>query len=461
MNSGLRRKQRRIGIVATLLLWFGLALSPSLANNSGLEEYLSLWFTVDPPDAEVIVQGYLTGSDTLAETVHGRLPQPLLLKRNTKITEVKVTFQAPGYHSRTQTFEVANAMRNSNEAHFPEKDQIISLEPIATSMLRYALLATPFLLLVLGLWVVNRQKRAAEEKLEAWLEQNTVKIKGDDWVGKQLSDFWILERLGSGGMATVYRANRDPLNPNSETVAIKVIHPHATDSPEFQTRFKREVIVSSRLSHRNIVRILDSGEFQGSFFMALELLEGSDLAQLIPVEGFPLEQALDYLEPIFEAVAFAHQQGVVHRDIKPENVLIDHKGTVKLADFGLARKEEGTKVTQTGHMVGTPAYMSPEQLDGGELQPATDQYALGVMTFELTTGQRPFQGDDPFVLIAKHLTQAPPKPSEIKPGLPPELDALVEHLMQKQVEDRFPSMDEALQALRALRTLIPPKQPQE
>jgi serine/threonine-protein kinase len=251
-------------------------------------------------------------------------------------------------------------------------------------------------------------------------------------------------------MATFYRAARAGPGPQEEEVALKVIHSHLFEDQSFTARFRREVGISSSLIHPNIVTVLEAGMEESRHFIALELVQGNDLRSHLPPEGLPLEQAVGYLAPIYRAVAYAHGKGVVHRDLKPENVLIGPQGAPKLTDFGLARSQSFTTVTATGSVMGTPGYMAPEQIQGQPFDPATDQYALGVMTFELCTGRLPFAGEDVMQVIMKHLSSPAPAASSLNPQLPRALDELIARMLAKAPADRFPSVTEALQALEAL-----------
>lgn len=280
--------------------------------------------------------------------------------------------------------------------------------------------------------------------------------EADPLVGQKLGQYRISSVLGRGGMATVYRALRDL---DGLAVAVKVIRPDHT-SPDFQQRFEREIKVSMKLDHPNVLRTLDWGKDGNYTYLVMELVDGFPLKEFIPPGGLPLAQAWPYLDGIAEGLAHAHSLGIVHRDIKPENVMISKAGQIKLMDFGLARDKEVKTVTRLGSAIGTAEYMAPEQVTRGPdrsgLTDKTDQYALGVLIFEVLTGRRPFEWNDPVKLITMHVTQAPPLLSSLRPDLPRELDRVIARMLHKEAEARYPSVKDALQAFHAAAGLSDP-----
>ena len=210
--------------------------------------------------------------------------------------------------------------------------------------------------------------------------------------GDTLNGYRIVEPLGAGGMATVYRAYQPALD---RFVAVKVLAANAGQDPRFRERFRREAQTVAALRHPNILVVYDWGEQDGTAYLVSELVEGGTLADRL---GTPLtcEQSLQFLRPVASALDYAHERGVVHRDVKPSNVLLHPDGTPVLADFGVARMLEGSAfLTSAGVLVGTPAYMAPEVLDEGEAGPSVDLYALGVMLYEMLTGSVPFTAATP------------------------------------------------------------------
>lgn len=279
----------------------------------------------------------------------------------------------------------------------------------------------------------------------------------DRLIGCEIGPYYVTERLGEGGMAVVYKAR---VKDSQEPVAIKIIRPDQL-SADYQQRFEREIKVSMKLNHPNVLRIIDWGQQDSLTYLVMEFVEGTSFSRLIPPEGLALSDAMAFLPGIIEGLAHAHSLGIVHRDLKPDNVMVSSNGRVKLMDFGLARNQEVNTVTMHGTAMGTPQYMAPEQVlrgpDRSGLTDKTDQYALGVMIFEALTGRRPFEvDDDPMKLILMHINQAPPSLTALKPQLPAELDGVVQRMLAKEPDERYPSVKDAGAALFvACREVVP------
>ena len=249
----------------------------------------------------------------------------------------------------------------------------------------------------------------------------------------------IERKLGAGGMANVYLAVDEELG---RRVAVKILNDRHANDEQFVARFRQEAKNAAALSHPNIVAIFDRGEAEGTYYIAMEYLEGKTLKELIVSRGpAPVNVAIDYARQILSALKFAHRHGIVHRDIKPHNVLVDGEGRVKVTDFGIARA--GTsEMTEVGSIVGTAQYLSPEQARGAGVDPRSDLYSLGVVLYELLTGESPFDGDTPVEIAMKHLSQTPEPPSAHRPELPEELDWVVTRALAKHPDDRYQSADE-------------------
>ena len=270
-------------------------------------------------------------------------------------------------------------------------------------------------------------------------------------VGEVIADRYELEEaVDHGGMSSVYRG-RDRLL--ERTVALKVLHAHFGDDAEYVERFRREARAVAQLSHPNIVTVIDRGSSDGHQFIVFEYVEGENLKQLVERSGpLSVDRTLELGIQIADALAFAHAHGLVHRDVKPQNVLIDSAGDAKVTDFGIARSldvEEG--VTQTGTVLGTSNYLSPEQAAGEPVTPATDIYSLGVVLYELLTGEVPFRGDNLVVVAMKHVTEHPPSLLEQRADVPPRLVLAVERALEKDPALRFASMDAFANELRRCR----------
>ena len=249
----------------------------------------------------------------------------------------------------------------------------------------------------------------------------------------------IQRKLGAGGMADVYLAEDQELG---RRVAIKILNGRHANDDQFIERFRREAKNAAALNHPNIVSIYDRGEAEDTYYIAMEFLDGRTLKELIVGRGAaPINVAIEYARQILSALRFAHRHGIVHRDIKPHNVLVDGEGRVKVTDFGIARA--GTsQMTETGSIVGTAQYLSPEQAKGGEVDPRSDLYSLGVVLYELLTGKTPFDGETPVEIAMKHLSTTPQPPSKLRPDVPRELDMVVMRALAKNPDERYQSADE-------------------
>ena len=294
-----------------------------------------------------------------------------------------------------------------------------------------------------------RAGREAEQKLASMVADQDVQ---DPLVMSTLGRYRLLAPLGQGGMASVYRAVPLDKVDESEAVALKVIRSDM-NCREFRARFVREIQVSMKLDHPNVLRVIDWGEEGPVLYLVMDLVRGESLCSWIESRKVELSQAFEILAGVVEALAYAHSKGIVHRDLKPSNVMVTESGRVKLMDFGLARNQEVKTLTVHGSALGTPAYIAPEQLlDGpgrGALTDRSDQYALGIMLYEVLTGRRPFDHDDPNQLLMQHLTEAPPPMSRLNPRLPRALDAVGLKMLAKKPAERYASVKEAWEALQA------------
>lgn len=263
-----------------------------------------------------------------------------------------------------------------------------------------------------------------------------------------LGGYRLLDRIGVGGMATVYRAVPVQGRSCSEPVAVKVVRRELCGSPEMLERFRRETRVTASLDHPHILRVVDWGDDGGFAYLVTELIGGGTLRQRLGGAAIALPDVWDALEPLCAAIQYAHEKGVVHRDLKPENLMITSEGTLKVTDFGLARSlDQQQRLTATGTALGTPAYMAPEQIHGEAVSPAMDQYAIGVIVFEMLTGKLPFQAADPVQQIFQTVTEPAPPPSRFR-QLSSGIDEVVLRMLAKEPGQRFPSVAEAAAALQ-------------
>jgi eukaryotic-like serine/threonine-protein kinase len=254
----------------------------------------------------------------------------------------------------------------------------------------------------------------------------------------------ILRKIGSGGMADVWLADDTHLQ---RRVALKVLHARFVQDREFVERFRREAEAAAGLQHPNVVAVFDRGEVDGTYYIAMQYLEGRSLKGLIDA-GLSPEQAVGLIRQVLEGARFAHRHGVVHRDLKPQNVIVDAEGKATVTDFGIARAGV-SEITQAGSVMGTPHYLSPEQAQGFDVTAVSDLYSIGVMLYEALTGRVPFEADSAVAVAMKQVSQAPQRPSSINPQVSPALDAAVMRALEKEPGQRFQSADAFIAALDA------------
>ena len=315
--------------------------------------------------------------------------------------------------------------------------------------------------------VMDRMATEVGER-EQRLRERVNLLKGEITVARQTADHAVWEEddrlhegevfagrytiqsvLGRGGMGTVYKAHDSELN---EVVAIKTLRPELVRDDDSRERFKDEIRLTRRITHRNVVRTHDFGEAAGIWYITMEYVEGLTVRELLDARGqLEVQPALAIGIQLAESLVVAHGMGVIHRDIKPQNLLLDHAGVLKVMDFGVARLAESTAAhTQDGMIVGTPMYMSPEQLTGEIVDARTDLYAAGVVLFETLTGQLPINSPTVMGLFTRVLNEPARRVSEIVPGIPAAVDELIGQLLAKQPGDRIPSAAVLVERLQAL-----------
>ncbi len=257
--------------------------------------------------------------------------------------------------------------------------------------------------------------------------------------------YTVRGRIGSGGMAEVYLCDDQHLG---RPVALKVMHERYAADQSFVQRFEREAQAAAGLQHKNVVNVFDRGQVDKTYYIAMEYLPGRTLKDVIVAMGaLDPKLAIHICQQILAAAKFAHAKGIVHRDIKPQNVMIDDEWNVKVTDFGIVHNPGGGDITQTGQMVGTAHYISPEQAQGKSVSNASDLYSIGVVLFEMLTGKVPFDGDASVAIALQHINSPTPKPSSVNPSVPPVLDAVVVRAMAKSPVERYASAEEFSTAL--------------
>jgi serine/threonine-protein kinase len=255
-------------------------------------------------------------------------------------------------------------------------------------------------------------------------------------VGQNIGKYRVLDRIGRGGMGTVYRAIDETLH---REVAIKVLNAELND-PEVAKRFRAEAITVARLSHPGIATIYELFQHDGQWLMVMEFVRGETLEHMVERMGaLSAQRSAELCMQALAALAHAHSMGVVHRDLKPANLMITETGAVKIMDFGIARVAGTEHLTNAGFMMGTPAYMSPEQVKGQEIDARADLYAMGVVFYRLTTGKLPFKGDTPFAMAQSQVNDPPTPVATLRSDLPPWVEQVVLRALQKAPEQRFQS----------------------
>src|SRR6516165_10556021 len=262
----------------------------------------------------------------------------------------------------------------------------------------------------------------------------------------------VLSRVGSGGMADVYLAEDQLLGRH---VAVKLLHHHFAEDQEFVERFRREASSAAALSHPNIVAIFDRGEWQGTYYIAMEYVAGRSLKTIVREQGaLNPATAIDIVVQILRATRFAHKRGVIHRDLKPHNVILDEEGRARVTDFGIARAG-ASDMTLTGSIMGTAQYLSPEQAQGLAVSTASDLYSVGVILYELLTGVVPFEGETAVAIAFKQVSAEPRPPSAVLDSVPPALDEVVLRALAKDPSRRYADADEFITALERDREALP------
>ncbi len=263
----------------------------------------------------------------------------------------------------------------------------------------------------------------------------------------------IIEELGKGGMGRVYRVEDKKVH---EEVALKLIKPEIAKDKKTIERFRNELKIARKIRHKNVCAMYDLGEEKGRHYITMDYIPGQDLKGLIRQTGrLAISTAISIGKQVCEGLKEAHRVGVIHRDLKPNNIMIDKEGSVRIMDFGIARTVKDIGITGSGMMIGTPEYMSPEQVEGEEVDQFSDIYTLGIILYEMTTGTLPFKADTPFAVGIKHKSEAPRNPKELNPQISDDLSRLILKCMEKPQENRYQDVEEILEDLGKIEKGIP------
>ncbi|HUU38934.1 MAG TPA: protein kinase [Candidatus Desulfaltia sp.] len=268
---------------------------------------------------------------------------------------------------------------------------------------------------------------------------------GTTFAGRYL----VIEELGKGGMGKVYKVLDQEIN---ERVSLKLIKPEIAADRETIERFQNEIKIARRITHKNICRMYHLGREKDTFYITMEYIQGENLKKMIKMtKGMSLGTALSIAQQVCQGLAEAHRLGIVHRDLKPQNIMLDEDGGVRVMDFGIASSVETKGATLPGMMIGTPEYMSPEQIDGGQVDARSDIYSLGIILYEMLTGKTPFSGDTPWSVVLKQKNDAPHDPREINPEIPESMSRVILRCLEKQKEKRYQSAEELLAELQNIK----------
>jgi tRNA A-37 threonylcarbamoyl transferase component Bud32 len=419
-------------------------------------------FNIAPQEVRIFIE-YYSSTKPVFIGVAGK-PFELELPRLAEANEIRFIFESDFYYSDEVRIKSVQFDEN-NIFYFPDsknKNKAFHLKPIVPliSPIRHnfkyhffeTLIASFFsILAIIALYYIIappiRRHIADARKMAAWKAASRRVNTEDPMFKRTIGKYRILEKIGTGGMATVYKAVPEETLREEDSVAIKIMQIDKVDSEEYCERFKREMRISSEMNHQNILRILDYGDEEGLLYIVMELVRGKPLRKFIPDEGFSFEAFMEYFKPTLKALIYAHEKGIVHRDIKPDNLMVTDSNSIVVMDFGLARRQGGTMITASGVAIGTPAYMSPEQVKGESLDDRTDQYSLGIMAFQMLTGQLPFYDENTVNVMLKRMTEDPPPLREYRRDLPEILEKILLRMLEKEPEDRFPNLSEVLRSL--------------
>lgn len=400
--------------------------------------YVQLRIRSDPPDAAVFsVDGSEQYCPSAAEPF--QFSRARLKVGKTTLSQAAFLLRKKGY--RDANFSIPSEQvlyAPGNQLDWPQGESVVTLTPLAGRYPMWLLGAMP--VVAGGLWMRFRRRH---KPLEPLLEDRTPatgpSVPWELQPGYRVGKYQVQQRLGEGVSAVVYRVVDD--DQPELPLALKLLKPAESRDGKSDGRFRREMTALARLRHANIPFLFDFGEHQGLFYLVMEFLPGQNLRQRMLERPLSMAEASDVTVQLANALAAAHKQGVLHRDVKPENVVWGEDGRLKLTDFGLARSHDSSTLTVEGTLLGTPSYMAPELVAGGTSSPASDQYSLCCLAYELFCGRPPFQGESPLAIAVQHIHSPVPDPVD----LPSEVRRCLLVGLAKEPEQRFAGVDSLAQ----------------
>jgi tRNA A-37 threonylcarbamoyl transferase component Bud32 len=459
-------KPRHWLLLGLLLLGVALPAGAQLPTFGRTPDVHTVTFQTEPAGATITLDAPSRTSIYL-----GRSGEPVRLDlgRFTGQNSFSVTFSLYGYAPLSERIE-SDYFRHYDR--FPASGRL-RLEPAHPwsaafywwrSHRALAGMLGGTLLLAACLLVWRERRLGRLQKRTATLESMTKQSRTDAYVGSQLATWRLVEKLGEGGSGAVYRAVPDDSLDESQAVAIKLLTPDISEHAESRARFEREVRICCQLVHPNIVHVLTWGEQEGLLYLVMELVKGQSLRAWLLANpgGLELSEASEILLALLRACHYAHEKGIVHRDLKPENVMLaiqplpgegfgvgatGERRHVKIVDFGVARAEQQHSLTRSGDVYGTLAYLAPERLQKVHADHRSDQYAVGIMAYEMLSGQRPFGEAEPAVLVHRMLHQEAPTIRSIRPGVPVAVSDVVARMLKRDLDERFADAGQAAAAL--------------